>query len=198
MLWWMTRGRRPSSSPVKEILGMPDDFKTFAYRINNIAGKRSLACRAVPDWRGMWRSELDIGWGKGKAIPTLYIFQVSQEDVYEISGVIPERYIEGLLEVCQLNSYERLQVFCWEVIDALFYCFSPQEHVDIMMCEGFSGHQLISQLHDHTVCSKTNISSAALSRWRMLAWTTSRSLLLLSALLLLSTVCSRGLTSTSR
>ena len=38
-------------------------------------------------------------------------FQVGQEDVYEISGVIPERYIEGLLEVCQLNSYERLQVF---------------------------------------------------------------------------------------
>lgn len=60
--------------------------------------------------------------------------EVRQEDVYEISGVIPERYIEGLLEVCQLNSYERLQ-----------------EHVDIMMCEGFSGHQLISQLHDHTV-----------------------------------------------
>ena len=26
-----------------------------------------------------------------------------------------------------------------------------QEQVDIMMCEGFSGHQLISQLHDHTV-----------------------------------------------
>jgi len=60
--------------------------------------------------------------------------EVGQEDVYEISGVIPERYIEGLLEVCQLNSYDRLQA-----------------HVDDMMCEGFSGHQLISQLHDHTV-----------------------------------------------
>merc|ERR1719342_343523 len=60
--------------------------------------------------------------------------EVGQEDVYEISGVIPERYVEGLLEVCQLNSYERLQ-----------------EQVDVMMCEGFSGLQLISQLHDHMV-----------------------------------------------
>ena len=36
---------------------------------------------------------------------------------------------------------------------------SPQEQVDIMMCEGFSGHQLISQLHDHTVQNNSNISN---------------------------------------
>ena len=66
--------------------------------------------------------------------------EVGREDVYEISGVIPDRcglhlvhgveghlgpastwhlapgnrYIEGLLEVCQLNSYDRLQVW-WEM-----------------------------------------------------------------------------------
>ena len=70
--------------------------------------------------------------------------------MYEISGVIPERYVEGLLEVCQLNSYERLQVHKTAQSDSsqLFYF---QEQVDIMMCEGFSGHQLISQLHDHMV-----------------------------------------------
>ena len=70
--------------------------------------------------------------------------------MYEISGVIPERYVEGLLEVCQLNSYERLQVHRLAQSDSsqLFYF---QEQVDIMMCEGFSGHQLISQLHDHMV-----------------------------------------------
>ena len=70
--------------------------------------------------------------------------------MYEISGVIPERYVEGLLEVCQLNSYERLQVHRMAQSDSsqLFYF---QEQVDIMMCEGFSGHQLISQLHDHMV-----------------------------------------------
>ena len=31
------------------------------------------------------------------------------------------------------------------------WLFPSQEQVDILMCEGFSGHQLISQLHDHTV-----------------------------------------------
>jgi len=60
--------------------------------------------------------------------------EVGQDDVYEITGVIPERYIEGLLDVCQLGQYEKLQA-----------------HVDDMMCEGFSGHQLISQLHDHMI-----------------------------------------------
>ena len=62
--------------------------------------------------------------------------EVGQEDVYEIAGVIPERFIEGLLEVCQLNSYDRLQ-----------------EQVDTIMFEGFSGHQLISQLHDSMVAN---------------------------------------------
>jgi len=62
--------------------------------------------------------------------------EVEKEDIYEITGVIPQRYIEGLLEVCQLNSYERLQQF-----------------VDDLICEGFSGHQLINQLHDEVVTS---------------------------------------------
>ena len=60
--------------------------------------------------------------------------EVVKDDVYEMTGVIPERYIEGLLEVAQLNSYDRLQ-----------------NNVDDLICEGFSGHQLISQLHDHCV-----------------------------------------------
>jgi len=60
--------------------------------------------------------------------------EIAKDDVYEISGVIPEKYLEGLLEVCQLNSYDRVQGF-----------------VDDMICEGFSGHQLINQLHDHVV-----------------------------------------------
>merc|ERR1712242_465687 len=62
--------------------------------------------------------------------------EVEQEDIYEITGVIPQKYIEGLLEVCQLNSYDRLQQF-----------------VDDLICEGFSGHQLINQLHDEVVTS---------------------------------------------
>jgi len=64
--------------------------------------------------------------------------EITEDDVYEITGVIPTKYIEGLLEVCQLNSYERLQQF-----------------VDDLVCEGFSGHQLINQLHDEVVTSNS-------------------------------------------
>lgn len=45
--------------------------------------------------------------------------QVHQEDVFEISGVIPDRFIDNLLDVCQMNSFERLQT-----------------QVDEFMCEG--------------------------------------------------------------
>lgn len=60
--------------------------------------------------------------------------EIVKEDVFEITGVIPDKYIEGLLEVAQLNSYDRLQAA-----------------VDDLICEGFSGHQLINQLHDYVV-----------------------------------------------
>eukprot|EP00088_Acartia_fossae_P065366 TRINITY_DN8059_c0_g1_i1.p1 TRINITY_DN8059_c0_g1~~TRINITY_DN8059_c0_g1_i1.p1 ORF type:complete len:360 (-),score=96.53 TRINITY_DN8059_c0_g1_i1:546-1625(-) len=60
--------------------------------------------------------------------------EVSREDVYEISGVIPERYIDSLLDVCQLNSFDRLQT-----------------QVDEFMCEGFSVSQLINQLHERLI-----------------------------------------------
>jgi replication factor C subunit 2/4 len=74
--------------------------------------------------------------------------EIAKDDVYEISGVIPEKYLEGLLEVCQLNSYDRVQGF-----------------VDDMICEGFSGHQLINQLHDHVVANScfTDIQKLAAS-----------------------------------
>ena len=56
--------------------------------------------------------------------------------MYEITGVIPVKYIEGILDICQLNSYNRLE-----------------EYVDNMMCEGYSGHQLINQLQEYVVSS---------------------------------------------
>jgi len=64
--------------------------------------------------------------------------EVTEDDVYEITGVIPARFLEGLLEVCQLNSYERLQ-----------------EYIDNLICEGFSAHQLINQLLDDVVTSSS-------------------------------------------
>ena len=75
-----------------------------------------------------------------------------------------------------------------------------QEQVDIMMCEGFSGHQLISQLHDHTVQYFINqwCLNIAMSRWKTLVWMTSRNLQLLNALQLPSTACLRAPTSIFR
>ena len=63
---------------------------------------------------------------------------IVEEDVYEITGVIPTKFIEGLLDVCQLNSYDRLQ-----------------EYIDNIVCEGFSAHQLINQLHDEVLTSNS-------------------------------------------
>jgi hypothetical protein len=48
--------------------------------------------------------------------------EIGKEDVYEVSGVIPLRYVDDLLDVCQLNSYERLQL-----------------QVESLMCEGTTG-----------------------------------------------------------
>lgn len=45
--------------------------------------------------------------------------QVDKEDVFEISGCIPDRFLDNLLDVCQQNSFDRLQT-----------------QVDEFMCEG--------------------------------------------------------------
>ena len=58
-----------------------------------------------------------------------------------------------------------------EVTNALL-TVSSQEQVDILMCEGFSGHQLISQLHDHTVHNDLPIDRFPTEpsyRWKTLA-----------------------------
>ena len=67
------------------------------------AGKRAIVETSEGDLRKAITSLQSSARLKGEG-------EVGQEDVYEISGVIPEQYIEGLLEVCQLNSYDRLQV----------------------------------------------------------------------------------------
>jgi len=67
--------------------------------------------------------------------------EIRKGDVYEISGVIGDRYIDALLDVCQLNSFERLQV-----------------QVDEFMCEGFSVSQLINQLHERLITQEGGLT----------------------------------------
>jgi len=111
--------------------------KILVERITMISEKESVSVEPEGMEAIVHTSEGDLR----KAITTLQSCaklkgdeKVTKNDVYEISGVIPDRYVEGLLDVCQLNSYERLEAY-----------------VDDMMCEGFSGHQLINQLHDSVV-----------------------------------------------
>lgn len=63
--------------------------------------------------------------------------QVSRNDVCEVAGVIPDKWIEGLLEACQKNSFPTIQ-----------------DYVDKLTCEGFSGSQLINQIHDKIIVSE--------------------------------------------
>lgn len=58
--------------------------------------------------------------------------------------------------MCQLNSYVRLQQF-----------------VDVLICEGFSGHQLINQLHDEVVSSSnlTDVNKGEICEKLIWLWT---------------------------
>uniref|UniRef100_T1IN72 Replication factor C subunit 2 n=1 Tax=Strigamia maritima TaxID=126957 RepID=T1IN72_STRMM len=59
---------------------------------------------------------------------------ITVNDIYEISGVIPNQWIRELLEVCRTNSYEKLDKF-----------------IKSLMAEGYCAYQLILQVHLHIV-----------------------------------------------
>jgi len=60
--------------------------------------------------------------------------EICQEDVYEISGVIPDKFLDELISVCRLNSSTVLE-----------------EKINDLMFEGFSACQAISQLNDKLI-----------------------------------------------
>ena len=57
--------------------------------------------------------------------------EVGKNDVCEVAGVVPEKWVNGIIDVCSKSSFPETQDF-----------------VDKLIAEGFSGSQLISQLHD--------------------------------------------------
>jgi len=63
--------------------------------------------------------------------------QVQRNDVCEVAGVVPEKWVNGLMDVCAKSSFPDMQ-----------------DYVDKMICEGFSGSQLIAQLHDKLVANE--------------------------------------------
>jgi len=62
--------------------------------------------------------------------------EVGKIDVCEVAGVVPEKWVNGIIDVCSKSSFPETQDF-----------------VDKMIAEGFSGSQLIGQLHDKVVSS---------------------------------------------
>jgi len=63
--------------------------------------------------------------------------QVQRNDICEVAGVIPEKWVSGLMDVCAKSSFPDMQ-----------------DYVDKMICEGFSGSQLIGQLHDKLIANE--------------------------------------------
>ena len=61
---------------------------------------------------------------------------IGKNDICDIAGVVPDRWIEKLFEVCNNNSFENME-----------------SYVNDITCEGFAGSQLINQLHDRIVTS---------------------------------------------
>ena len=61
---------------------------------------------------------------------------VSENDICDIAGVVPDKWIEKLFEACRSNQFENLESL-----------------VNDITCEGFSGTQLTNQLHDRIVIS---------------------------------------------
>ena len=61
---------------------------------------------------------------------------VSKNDICDIAGVVPDKWVDKLFEVCQTKTFENLE-----------------DYVNDITCEGFSGAQLINQLHERIVIS---------------------------------------------
>ena len=87
--------------------------------------------------------------------------EVTGRDVREMSGVVPDKWISGMVDVCKKNSFEKMQAY-----------------VDEFMAEGYSVVQFIDQLHSRVVdddeqvlsiCQKSVVCEAlAVNEFRLL------------------------------
>lgn len=60
--------------------------------------------------------------------------EITEADIAEISGVLPGNAVDGLLETCRSNSYEKVQ-----------------ENVESLMFDGYCGSQILMQVFDAIV-----------------------------------------------
>uniref|UniRef100_A0A1B6DZ74 Replication factor C subunit 2 n=1 Tax=Clastoptera arizonana TaxID=38151 RepID=A0A1B6DZ74_9HEMI len=81
------------------------------------------------------------------------------EDVLEVTGVVPDHWLNGLLEVCRLKNYEKMEAF-----------------LDEMMHEAYAASRILEQIHNNVIESseysdsiKANIcEKIAVCSWRLM------------------------------
>ena len=163
MLWWVRRGKRPSSSPAKEISGTLDLIQnllsiwleTFVHLLTKNCRKAITSLQSCARLKG----NAEVRTVNGKSIP---ILNVQSRWGRRMCTRYLEWFLRATLRDClkytsstPTRGFRYFVMWYYDISRghrcSVFYCFPTQEQVDIMMCEGFSGHQLISQLHDHTV-----------------------------------------------
>ncbi|KAH3810557.1 replication factor C subunit 4-like [Dreissena polymorpha] len=106
-------------------------------RLRHICDEEKIACEDEALSALLYTSEGDLR----KAITFLQSASrlkaeetITQADIYNIAGVIPDDVLDSLITVCHSNSYEKLQA-----------------NVQELMNEGHAASQLILQLHDKLV-----------------------------------------------
>jgi replication factor C subunit 2/4 len=136
---YVSRIIEPLSSRCSKFRFKPLSLEILEKRLNEICEKEEVKCDADAMDILIETSEGDLR----KAITSLQSAHrlkgsegITKKDVYEITGVIPTKSIQGILNVCESNSYEKID-----------------DYVKKMIMDGFPAAQILNQLHDVLIAS---------------------------------------------
>ena len=135
---YVSRIIEPITSRCAKFRFKPLAVNVLEQRLNDICEKENISFEKDALAALITTSEGDMR----KAITTLQSTArlkvageaITQHDVYEIAGVIPDEVIQDLIKVCHSDSYEKLEAA-----------------VKNIMLEGHSATQVINQLHDQII-----------------------------------------------
>ncbi|XP_070538431.1 replication factor C subunit 4-like [Ptychodera flava] len=140
---YVSRIIEPITSRCSKFRFKPLTTSILTDRLKSIAEKENVICSDEAIKALVTTSEGDLR----KAITYLQSAHrlkseegISENDVYEIAGIIPGTLIDELIAVCYSDSYEKLEKIVKEI-----------------MAEGHSASQILSQMHDILV-QKPDIS----------------------------------------
>lgn len=134
---YVSRIIEPIASRCAKFRFKPLAEEILTQRLKGICEQENISCNEEGLKALLYTSEGDLR----KAITFLQSASrlkaedtITQADIYEIAGVIPDDVIDDLLTVCHSNSYEKLQSAVQELIN-----------------EGHAASQMILQIHDKVV-----------------------------------------------